>query len=268
MTFRKFGGLDYASKHNIVTTYNNISGVKIITNAFGQEDTRIVSKSDIDMYDNEVFNESAGIGTGYVDHIPQHVNYVFTAPEPVVNPYIDNFNDSSNNSYYYSSQEHTLNNSLHITGNLSVDGYVKAGTYQYGNTISVPNEPTTNNTLCNGDDTTYEHDILIDGNLTVTKTMRAGTYMYTSDYRLKTDIQPISSSYTVDNLRPVEYLRKDTGKQEFGFIAHELDTQFPFLVEGKKDASGKMQCVNYIGLIGLLVHEIQLLKKQVSDIKN
>ena len=152
---------------------------------------------------------------------------------------------------------------MHITGNLYVDGYVQSGSYKYGNTTSISNEPGSTyiyNNLC---DTNYEHDVLVNGNLTVTKTVKAGTYMYTSDYRIKTNIHPISSSYTVDNLRPVEYTRKDTGKQEFGFIAHELDTQFPFLVEGEKDVSGNLQSINYIGMIGLLVKEIQYLKKKI-----
>ena len=44
-----------------------------------------------------------------------------------------------------------------------------------------------------------------------------------------------------------------------GFIAHELQEHYPFLVTGVKDGPDT-QSVNYIGLIGLLTKEIQQLK--------
>ena len=44
-----------------------------------------------------------------------------------------------------------------------------------------------------------------------------------------------------------------------GFIAHELQEHYPFLVTGVKDGP-ETQSVNYIGLIGLLTKEIQQLK--------
>jgi hypothetical protein len=52
-----------------------------------------------------------------------------------------------------------------------------------------------------------------------------------------------------------------------GFIAHELQEHFPFLVNGEKDGKD-YQSVNYTGLIGLLVKEIQDLKKEVQEIKS
>jgi hypothetical protein len=52
-----------------------------------------------------------------------------------------------------------------------------------------------------------------------------------------------------------------------GFIAHELQEQFPSLVSGEKDDKD-YQSVNYTGLIALLVKEIQDLKKEVRDLKS
>ena len=51
-----------------------------------------------------------------------------------------------------------------------------------------------------------------------------------------------------------------------GFIAHEIQTEFPFLVKGEKDDE-EYQSVNYIGIIGLLVKEVQDLKKRVKDLE-
>ena len=61
-------------------------------------------------------------------------------------------------------------------------------------------------------------------------------------------------------------LNKKTGKQDIGLIAHELQEQYPFLVTGIKDGND-LQSVNYIGLIGLLIKEIQNLKNELNDVK-
>ena len=49
-----------------------------------------------------------------------------------------------------------------------------------------------------------------------------------------------------------------------GLIAHELQEDFPFLVEGIKDGE-RIQTVNYIGLIAVLIKEVQELKKQLNN---
>ena len=48
-----------------------------------------------------------------------------------------------------------------------------------------------------------------------------------------------------------------------GLIAHELQEDFPFLVEGTKDGE-RIQTINYIGLIAVLIKEVQELKKQIK----
>ena len=93
-----------------------------------------------------------------------------------------------------------------------------------------------------------------------------GTVSSTSDYRIKEIIEPLNDNYTVDNLKPIKYLNKLTGKIEIGFIAHEVQQEFPYLVTGKKDGEHK-QTLNYTGLIGILVHEIQQLKTEITKLK-
>ena len=92
--------------------------------------------------------------------------------------------------------------------------------------------------------------------------INALTFNSTSDYRIKHDVQKISLYTTVDNLNPVTYKNALTGKQDMGFIAHELQEHFPFLVSGEKDGPTN-QTVNYIGLIALLTKEIQELKDRI-----
>jgi hypothetical protein len=107
----------------------------------------------------------------------------------------------------------------------------------------------------------------IRGNLNVGGNITGGNLIgyalfVSSDYRLKDNIQPLTISRTVDVLKPVEYDHINTGHQ-MGFIAHELQEQYPFLVSGEKDGED-YQTVNYNGLIALLVKEIQDIKKRLD----
>ena len=65
--------------------------------------------------------------------------------------------------------------------------------------------------------------------------------------------------YNTDKLRPVSYLNTVSNKQSMGLIAHELQEEYPFLVDGEKDGATN-QSVDYIGLIAILIKEIQDLK--------
>ena len=106
-----------------------------------------------------------------------------------------------------------------------------------------------------------------DYTLEVSGTVGATSYNATSDYRIKANIILLSdTSFSVDLLRPVTYINKSLGKSDIGFIAHEVQEQFPFLVTGEKDAE-TFQTLNYTGLIGLLTKEIQDLKKEVKEIR-
>ena len=70
----------------------------------------------------------------------------------------------------------------------------------------------------------------------------------------------------MNNLRPVNYYNIVLNKPDIGFIAHELQEQYPFLVTGKKDGT-ENQSINYIGLIGITVKEIQELKQTSTQTK-
>lgn len=108
--------------------------------------------------------------------------------------------------------------------------------------------------------------IEINGDLNVSGTI-TGTNGLTSDYRIKDIIEPLNVSYSVDNLKPVKYFNRKSEKTEIGFIAHEVQQSFPYLVTGEKDGQD-LQTLNYIGLIGILVQEIQQLKADVKQLKD
>lgn len=91
----------------------------------------------------------------------------------------------------------------------------------------------------------------------------AQAYQTTSDYRIKTDVQVLNSTYAIDKLNPIKYTNLQNSRTEIGFLAHEVEQVYPFLVSGEKDGDA-LQSLNYIGLIGLLVNEIKLLKEKVN----
>jgi len=96
----------------------------------------------------------------------------------------------------------------------------------------------------------------------------AASFTSTSDYRMKEIIRPLSlEEFSVDNLTPFHFKFKQSGRESIGLIAHELQQYFPFLVEGEKDGL-TTQSVNYDGLIGILIKEIQELKKRVKELEN
>ena len=77
----------------------------------------------------------------------------------------------------------------------------------------------------------------------------------------------LDENFIIDHLNPVIYKNTITNKTDVGVIAHELQEIYPFLVNGEKDGE-EIQSVNYIGLIGILIKEIQQLKKDVKMLKN
>jgi hypothetical protein len=93
----------------------------------------------------------------------------------------------------------------------------------------------------------------------------ATSFNASSDYRIKSNITSLDETYNVDNLKPVTYLNKQTDKQDIGLIAHELQEKYPILVNGTKDGDA-YQSINYIGLIPVLIKEIQTLKQTVTDL--
>ena len=109
--------------------------------------------------------------------------------------------------------------------------------------------------------------INFNNSVTCTSSISASTFSTTSDYRIKENVTELNETYSVDNLRPVEYENKITNKQSLGFIAHEVQEQYPFLVTGEKDGKDN-QSINYQEIIPILVKEIQDLKKRVTLLEN
>jgi putative hemolysin len=157
------------------------------------------------------------------------------------------------------------------SGNSSYNTYLgyRAGIngsgYSYCTAIGYQSEITAPNQIMLG---TANETVVCPGSLTVNHNISAtGTITTGSDYRIKEDIKPLQlEDYSVDNLNPVTFKFKKDDKESIGLIAHELQEFYPFLVEGEKDGE-TTQTVNYNGLIGVLIKEIQELKREVKELK-
>jgi hypothetical protein len=112
--------------------------------------------------------------------------------------------------------------------------------------------PSTGNTL------NIKGNVNILGNLFV-----QGIITTSSDYRVKYNPVCLDGTYTVDHLNPLTYLNLLTNQRDIGFLAHEIQEYYPYLVIGEKDGS-KFQSLNYNGLIGILTNEIKILKAQAA----
>ena len=106
----------------------------------------------------------------------------------------------------------------------------------------------------------------VSGSVTISGTVQAASYNAVSDYRIKSNVISLNETHSINNLEPKYYYNEINGKYEFGFIAHELEKEYPFLVNGKKD-DDLYQSINYNGIIGLLTNEIKILKKEMNLLK-
>ena len=167
-----------------------------------------------------------------------------------------------------------LNNTLNVTGSTVLNNTLNvASATTIQNTLNVTGATTLQNTLRVTGSTILSNSLNVTGATTVSSTLNVTgavsglSFDSGSDYRIKENVVSISdTSYNIDKLRPVTYTNILLKKQDFGVIAHELQEQLPFLVTGEKDGE-KQQSVNYNGLIGLLLNEVQQLKKRVQELE-
>lgn len=146
------------------------------------------------------------------------------------------------------------NGSIGATGSMGATGtsyWTVSGNYIY---------PTTITNLVGIGKTTPAVALDVSGNVSAT------AFNTTSDYRIKENAVTLDETFSVDNLRAVTYTNLNSRKQDIGLIAHELQEVYPFLVTGEKDGA-ELQTVNYTGIIGVLVKEIQDLKHDVAQLK-
>jgi hypothetical protein len=84
-----------------------------------------------------------------------------------------------------------------------------------------------------------------------------------SDYRIKSNVCDLLPGKTVDGLRPVKYLNTLSGREEYGFLAHEIQTVYPEMVVGNKDDDIGYQTIQYDQLFAIFIAEIKKLRTDI-----
>ncbi|WP_198390985.1 tail fiber domain-containing protein, partial [Burkholderia ubonensis] len=109
----------------------------------------------------------------------------------------------------------------------------------------------------------------------------AGSWTQWSDYRLKCDFTSLDADDVLRRvmlLRPMEYSRREkalAGNRFPGFIAHEIQEQFPLVVRGTKDGTRieageeipDYQSVDYISLTAYLTAALQAAVNRIEALE-
>lgn len=95
--------------------------------------------------------------------------------------------------------------------------------------------------------------------------IRANRYYTRSDIRLKSNIKDLTNNDLdkLNNLVPKSYNLNNSEGIHFGFIAQDVEKEFPNLVS--KDSDG-MKSVNYLEMVPILLHKINNLEKKVEEL--
>jgi len=135
----------------------------------------------------------------------------------------------------------------------------------YGNGISGnPSENTKGFVIALHSNTSIGLRLYKDGTVT------ALSFNTVSDYRFKDNVEYLDETYTCDDLKPIKYINTKNNKECLGFLAHEVQSIYPCLVEGEKDLVENdrpvYQNLDYTGIIPVLVNEIKMLNAELDEL--
>ena len=100
-----------------------------------------------------------------------------------------------------------------------------------------------------------------------------GSLIGASDLNLKKNVSLIQVDTTdkLMNLKPNSFMFNDdsSNRIHYGFIAQDLENEYPELVQNKpnKMYTNNLKSVNYLEIIPLLVHKIQLMQIEINELK-
>ena len=106
----------------------------------------------------------------------------------------------------------------------------------------------------------FTASMVVDGALSATSITE------TSALKYKENINEITSSDIIYNLRPVTFDWKKDGSHDVGLIAEEVGDHMPELVS--KDKEGNVEGVKYSKLTSLLIKAVQDQQKQIDELKS
>jgi len=136
-----------------------------------------------------------------------------------------------------------------------------AGTRLLGTNISIPSGNL--GVRINGD-ANITHGITLPDTSAPAGQVKANAFVSYSSIRFKENIEPLGSALdTVSKLQGVSYRWKDTGKEDFGFIAEEVGKVLPEIVEWNVDPQ-YANTMDYTRIISFLVEAVKEQQKKID----
>lgn len=110
------------------------------------------------------------------------------------------------------------------------------------------------------------YTLYVSGDAYVTRSVIADAFLYSSDARLKTDVNEISSPLEkVLQLEGVTFRWKDSGEPGMGLIAQDVEKVFPEIVS--TDQESGMKSVGYGNLVAPLIEAIKEQQGQIEQLR-
>jgi hypothetical protein len=112
------------------------------------------------------------------------------------------------------------------------------------------------------------NNVNIPGNLYV-----GGSIINPSDINIKDNIDNINLDKTnkLLNIEPKQFTFKNdkSNQLHYGFIAQDFEKEIPDLIFSKPDLNNdsEVKAINYLEIIPLLVHKIQIMQKEIDELK-
>ena len=163
------------------------------------------------------------------------------------------------------------------TANLSVTGAVAIGNSSPSAFLDIVANSGTRLIETKSNVSDQYHHVFLDPSDNIAGTIRvtngATTFNTSSDYRLKTDVQPMASATErIKQLNAVNFAWIASGTRVDGFLAHEAQSIVPEAVTGTKDevdddGVAVMQGIDHSMLVPLLVKTIQELEARITALE-
>lgn len=100
--------------------------------------------------------------------------------------------------------------------------------------------------------------------LDVGGTVQATAFVYSSDVRLKSSIQPLTSASRILSLEPKTFTWNRSGHSDIGVIAQDVEALFPEFVQEGTDG---MKSVDYAKLVVPLLGVVREQQKEIDALK-
>lgn len=108
----------------------------------------------------------------------------------------------------------------------------------------------------------------ITGNITSSGSITANQFLYTSDKKFKKDIKTLDNPIEkLKQLNGVEFVWKNNGKKDIGFIAQDVQKVYPDLVEKIKTKEGDHLSVKYANMVAILLEAIKKQQQEIDQLK-